>query len=153
MISWRMKWRPPRSNTGAPENQAFATPVIAVRHTRTGSNGGNAQFPGEPVIGLGRVDGGLLMPHVDDPDPLLDAAVEYRDDVAAGEGEDRVDSLIGERPGDNLSAVNLGHGEKIAASSHRPVPSNQYQVTSSQQPAASTQSGHSTRSDRPPVLN
>lgn len=55
------------------------------------------------------MSGRLLMPDIDDPDPLLDAAVEDGNDVPTRESEDRVDALVLQGPGDNLTTMDLSH--------------------------------------------
>ena len=45
-------------------------------------------------IAVGRMRGDLLVAHVDDADAFIDTAVIDVDDVAAAQGEDRVDTLV-----------------------------------------------------------
>ena len=54
-----------------------------------------------PVRGVG---GDLLVTHVDDADPLVDAPVVGVDDVPAAQREDGVDALVGQRPGRQVPA-------------------------------------------------
>ena len=64
-----------------------------------GTGGGDdaAELAGLARIAIGRVRGHLLVPHVDDADAFIDAAVVDVDDVAAAEREDRVDAFVLER--------------------------------------------------------
>src|SRR5208282_1962407 len=55
-------------------------------------------------IAVGRMRGDLLVAHVDDADALVHAAVVDVDDVAAAQREDRVDTLVLERPGHQVAA-------------------------------------------------
>ena len=59
--------------------------------------------------GVGGVHRRLLVAHVDDLDALVDAAVVEGHDVAAGEGEDDLDTGLLESAGRELTAV-CGHG-------------------------------------------
>jgi hypothetical protein len=71
-----------------------------------GSGGGDdaAELAGLSRIAIGRVRGHLLVPDVDDADPFIDAAIIDVDDVAAAQGENRVDPLVLERLGDQVAA-------------------------------------------------
>jgi hypothetical protein len=51
--------------------------------------------------------GDLLVAHVDDPDPLVEAAVVGVDDVPAAQSPDDVDALGPQRLGDELTAGDL----------------------------------------------
>jgi hypothetical protein len=59
------------------------------------------------------VSGGLLVPDVDDPDALLDASVENRQDVSSGEPEEHIDALVLECSGNDLPAVDLPHPSTV----------------------------------------
>ena len=107
-----MKWRPPIRSIGVRANQAVATAVIGVGDSRSGRHDRHSELAGQPGVGLGGVGGRLLVTDVDDLDSLLDATVEDGDDVAPREGEDGVDPLGLEGPGDDLAAVNL-HGSRL----------------------------------------
>ncbi len=85
-------------------------PGDGIGHPGTGGDRGHSEPPGEARVGLGGVGRGLLMAYINHSDPLLDTPVEDGDDVPAGEGEDGVDTLGAQRPGDDLTAVDLGHG-------------------------------------------
>ena len=99
-----------------------------VRHPRCRSDGGHTEPTGEPRVCLGGVARRLFMPHVDNADTLFDAAIEYRHDVPAGEGEERIDAFGLERLGDQPASVDLGHGRKD--SGQLPATSDQQPVTS-----------------------
>ena len=62
-----------------------------VRAARPGRGHDAAELAGLARIAVGGVGRDLLVPHVDDADALVDAAVIDVDDVAAAQGEDRVD--------------------------------------------------------------
>lgn len=55
----------------------------------------------------------LLMADIDDADSLLGTTVEDRDDVTTGKGENGVNALSSQRPGDDLSPVNLCHARTL----------------------------------------
>jgi len=60
------------------------------------------------------VRGGLLVPDVDDLDALVPAPLVDRHDVAAREGEDRVDAVCRDRPRNEATALNaLGHAPSV----------------------------------------
>jgi len=52
----------------------------------------------------------LLVADVDDADPVPEAGVVDRQDVAAAEREDRADALAGEDARDQLAPGQVGHG-------------------------------------------
>jgi hypothetical protein len=56
------------------------------------------------------VDGRLLVAHVDDPDPLVEATVGEHHDMATGKREDTLDARLLERASGELPTV-YGHGE------------------------------------------
>ena len=81
----------------------------AVGHAGAGRDGRDADRPGVAARpGVGGVDRRLLVPHVDDLDPLVDAAVVEGHDVSPGESEDDLDAGLLESLGRELSAVK-GH--------------------------------------------
>ena len=84
-----------------------------VGDTRSGGHHRHPQPARQPAVCLGGVTGRLLMAEVDDPDPLLHAAVEDGEDVAPGDGEQGVDALGLEGSGSDLTAVDLGHGARL----------------------------------------
>ena len=84
-------------------------PGDGIGHPGASGDRRHPEPPGEPGVRLGGVGSGLLVPDVNHSDPLLDAPVEDGDDVAAGKSEDGIDTLGSERPGDDLTAVDLGH--------------------------------------------
>ena len=55
-------------------------------------------------IAVGRVRGDLFVAHVNDANTLIDAAVIDIDDVPAAQREDRVDTLVLQRLGDQVAA-------------------------------------------------
>ena len=63
-----------------------------------------AELAGLARIAVGGVRRHLLVPHVDDADAFIDAAVIYVNYVAAAQREDRVDALVLERLGDEVAA-------------------------------------------------
>ena len=71
----------------------------------------DAGLPGDARPAVGGVRRGLLVPHVDDADALVDAPVVDRHDVTAAEREDELDALFGEGARDDLSTVKLCHSE------------------------------------------
>ena len=77
-----------------------------VRRARSGRHDRATRTPGHARVPVGGVRGNLLVPHVDDLDPLRLAAVVDVDDVTAAQGEDGVDSLVLQRFGDEVSAGN-----------------------------------------------
>ena len=80
-----------------------------VGHTGAGGDRRNADLAGIAARpGVGGVDGGLLVAHVDDLDAFVDAAVVERHDVAAREREDHFDFGRLECARREFSAVN-GH--------------------------------------------
>ena len=84
-------------------------PRHAVGHAGAGRDRGDAdraRVAARP--GVGGVDRRLLVTHVDDLDPFVDAAVVEGHDVAAREGEDDLDTSLLEGLGRQLSAVK-GH--------------------------------------------
>jgi hypothetical protein len=64
------------------------------------------QLAGLPRITVGRMRRDLFVPHVDDADVFVDAAVVDIDDVTTAEREDGVDTLVLERLGDQAAAGN-----------------------------------------------
>ena len=83
-----------------------------VRAARTGGRDDAAELARLPGIAVGRVRRHLLMPHVDDANALVDAAIIDVDDVPAAQGEYRVDSLVLQSLGDQVAA---GDDARIAA--------------------------------------
>ena len=63
-----------------------------------------AELAGLARITVGRVGRDLFVAHVDDADAFVDAAVVDIDDVAAAQGEDRVDAFALQRLGDQMAA-------------------------------------------------
>ena len=63
-----------------------------------------AEAPGLAGVAVRRVGRDLLVPDVDDADPLVDAPVVDVDDVTAAEGEDGVDPLSSQGAGDEMPA-------------------------------------------------
>ena len=81
---------------------------------RSGRHDRHATAPPDPAPSLGGVCGSLLVPDVDDPYALVPAALVDRHDVAAREGEDRVDAMRGERPRHEATALNpLSHPPSV----------------------------------------
>ncbi len=93
-------------------------PVGDAGPRRDGGDADAARVAARP--GVGRVDGRLLVAHVDDLDALVDAAVVEGHDVAAAEREDTLDAGLLERLGRELPAVD-GHwgAPRIARSAQR----------------------------------
>ena len=79
-----------------------------------GTGGGDhaAELAGLARVAVGGVRRDLLVAHVDDADALIDAAIVDVDDVAAAQGEDRVDALVLQRLGDQMAA---GDDARVAA--------------------------------------
>ena len=75
-----------------------------VGATRAGGGDDDAELAGLAGVAVGGVGGGLLVADVDDADAFVDAAVVDVDDVAAAQGEDRVDALGLEGLGDQMAA-------------------------------------------------
>ena len=102
---------------GATDDEQRAGVLVSGGHrrdgvgdTRAGCDDGDAALAGEAAVALGGVAGGLLVARVDDADALVEATVVDVLDVPAGEGEDGVDALMLEHAGDDVAAVDLGHG-------------------------------------------
>ena len=99
------------------ENGRVGTPRVgdpghAVGDTGARRDGGDADLSRVAARpGVGGVDGGLLVPHIDDLDALFGAPVVERHDVAAGEREDALHAGFLESAGGELSAVDGGHGD------------------------------------------
>src|SRR5882757_1389483 len=83
-----------------------------VRAARAGGGDDAAQLAGLTGIAVGRVRGHLLMPHIDDANTFIDAAVIDIDDVAAAQREDGVDAFVFEGFGDQVAA---GYHARVAA--------------------------------------
>ena len=101
---------------GAADQQHRATVLVCrrnggdgVRHARAGGDDSDAALARETRVGLRGVAGDLLMTGVDHIDPLVQAAVVDVLDMAAGEGEDHVDPLSLEHPGDHIASIDLRH--------------------------------------------
>jgi hypothetical protein len=98
------------------EHRAFGAERVGDAGYRIGRPGsgrydGAAHAAGHTRVPVGRVRGNLLVPHVDDLDALIDAAVIDVDDVPAAEREDRIDTLVLQRLGDEVTARDfLGSG-------------------------------------------
>ena len=78
--------------------------------------GGQSRDPGQPGHlrpAFGGERGGLFVSRVDQPDVLGAAAVVDREQVAAREGEDRVDPAGPQPPGDQVSRVDRGTGASM----------------------------------------
>ncbi len=100
----------------AAEHQHRGARQVGVHHRRYqvghpggGGHRGDSEPSGQPGVGLGGVPGGLLVADVDDADAFFHAPVEDGDDVAPGEGEQGVDTLGPQRPGDEPPTVDLCH--------------------------------------------
>lgn len=81
---------------------------------RVGHSGacGHCRHPepaGQPGIGFSGVGSCLFVPDVDNPDSLLDTAIEDRHDMSPGQSEYYVYSLGLESPSDDLASVYLCH--------------------------------------------
>ena len=111
-MSWKARgaW-PPMMTIGTLARCALATPVTASVRPGPGGHQRHARPAGDARVAVGGVRRGLLVPHVDDADALVEAAVVDRHDVAAAEREDEVDALFGEGARDDLSTVKLCHSE------------------------------------------
>ncbi len=83
-----------------------------VGAARAGGGDDDTELAGLAGVTVGGVGGGLLVADVDDTDPFVDAAVVNVDDVAATQGEDRVDALGLEGLGDQMAA---GYHGAVAA--------------------------------------
>ena len=95
---------PPMCRIGLSERNAVAMPVTALVQPGSGGRDDTAELAGLTRIAVGGVRGDLLVPHVDDADALIDAAVIDVDDVAAAEREDRIDAFVLQRLGDQVTA-------------------------------------------------
>ncbi len=95
---------PPMCSTGLSQRNAVATPVTAFVQPGPGRGDDDAELAGLARVAVGRVRGDLLVPHVDDADALVDAAVVDVDDVAAAQREDRVDAFVLQRPRGQVAA-------------------------------------------------
>ncbi len=84
-----------------------SNPGEGVGHPRPCRDHRDSEAAGEPGVSLGGVCGRLLVANVDNLDSLLYTAVEDGHDVAPRQGEDGIDPLGLERPGDDLAPVNL----------------------------------------------
>ncbi len=71
---------------------------------RAGGGHDDTELAGLAGIAVGGVGRDLLMPDIDDADAFIDAAVVDVDDMAAAQGEDRVDALGLQRLGDQMAA-------------------------------------------------
>ena len=73
-----------------------------------GAGGGDdaAELAGLARIAVGGMRGGLFVAHVDDADPLVEAAIVDVDDMPAAEGEDGVHPLVPERSRHQMAAGN-----------------------------------------------
>ena len=80
-----------------------------IGHARSCGDDGDAEPAGEPGVCVGGVCRSLLMTHVDDSDPLLDAAVDDGKHVTTGEHEHRVDALRLQRACNRLACLDLRH--------------------------------------------
>ena len=67
-------------------------------------------WPGDAPPGVGHVDGGLLVPGVDELEALVGQDVHRRQDVVAGQGEDLFHALGLQGSGYQVGA-GLGHGD------------------------------------------
>ena len=61
---------------------SIGDPGDGIGHSRSSSDGGHAGLKRDPCPSVGRVRCGLLVAKVDDADPLIDASVVDRGDVA-----------------------------------------------------------------------
>ena len=96
---------------GAADQEQRAPGRVGVGHAghRVGDAGPRGHdrdpdVPGEPRVGVGGVGRHLLVAHVDHADPLADAAVVDRQDVAAAEREDVSHARFLQHPRDQLAA-------------------------------------------------
>ena len=120
---WSISWSEPEPQriSGARPPSTHERRAVGLRagdrahpvgHPGPGGQRRDARLAGRLREALGREGGGLLVADVDDLDPLLLAAVVDREQVAAGEREQLRDAAVGERPGDQLAAVD---GAALAA--------------------------------------
>src|SRR5271154_2013472 len=91
------------------QNWALGTEGCGNASDSVGASGSSrgdhaAEFAGLPGIAIGRMRGNLLVPHVNDPNAFVDAAVIDVYDVPAAQRKDRVDALILERFGHQMTA-------------------------------------------------
>lgn len=92
-------------------------PGDRVGYPRTGSDEGHAESTGQTTVSLRTVGGRLFVADIDDPDALLHTTVKDGNNVPARQGEDGINSFCTERPGNDLTAVDLGHaGYRITSS-------------------------------------
>ena len=101
---------------GTPARCALATAVTTSVTPGPGGHGANARLARDARPAVGGVPGGLLVAHVDDADPLVEAAVVDGLDVAPAEGEEVRRSVPLERLGDEAPAVDHAHGGPQARS-------------------------------------
>ena len=86
-------------------------PGDRVGQPGSGGDERDAGLPGDAAPAIGGVRCGLLVPHVDDADALVDAPVVDRHDVTAAKREHELDALFGEGARDDLSTMKLCHSE------------------------------------------
>ena len=79
-----------------------------VRDAGAGGEGGHAGLPRDLRPPLGGEGGGLLVPGVDEVDPLRPAPVVDREEVTAGQREELRDAVGLQAPRDEAAAVDLG---------------------------------------------
>ena len=92
-MCWLSAPWPPISSIGLSARQRVGDAGDGVGGARAGGDDGAAGPAGDARVAVGGVGRDLLVADVDDLDALVDAAVVDVDDVAAAEGEDRVDAL------------------------------------------------------------
>ena len=85
---------------------AFATPVTPSGDAGTrGEDGATDPAGVEPAPGVGCVDRRLFVPHVDDPDVLVQRTVVDGHHVPTTQREDTVDSGLLQRPRSELPSM------------------------------------------------
>ena len=93
---------------GAFRAERRGDPSHRVGTTGAGSRHDTAELARLPRITVGRVCRDLLVAHIDDADPFVDAAVVDVDDVPAAQRENRVDAFALQRLGDKVAAGDDG---------------------------------------------
>ena len=114
-ISWSEPWpqriagaRPPSTSIGRVVLLRGAQRAHPVRHARPGRERADPRLARHLRPALGREGGGGLVAHVDEVDALRPAAVVDREEMAAGEREQRRDAVRLEAAGDEAPSMHRG---------------------------------------------
>ena len=96
---------PPRRTSGDCARRAFWSAVTVFVTPGPGRDRRDARDAREPADGVGREDGGRLVPRVDDAEAARLRRREDRRDVPAAEGEEELHAVPDEDLGDELAPV------------------------------------------------